>query len=118
MRAGQRGSVTAETAIVLPVVVLMLVTAGWAIGVVVAQLRCVDAARDAARAVARGEPVEEAQRLGARSAPPGATVDVRQAGGDVTVVVTATVDVPVLGHGRPVRVQGHASVQVEPGPAP
>ena len=113
----QRGSVTAETAIVLPVLVLMLVAAGWAVGLVVAQIRCLDAARDVARAVARGEPVDAARRLGARSAPPGSTVEVARTGEDVTVVVTGSVGTPVPGGGRPVQVRGRATVQAEPGPA-
>ena len=47
--------VTAETAVVLPVLLLVLLCAVAAVTVVGAQLRCVDAAREGARAAARGE---------------------------------------------------------------
>src|SRR5206468_10387938 len=51
----ERGMVTAETAVVLPVLLLVLAGAVAAVTVVGVQLRCVDAAREGARAAARGE---------------------------------------------------------------
>ncbi len=48
--------VTAETAMVLPVLVLLSLVGVAAIGVGQARLRCADAAREAARAIARGDP--------------------------------------------------------------
>ena len=45
--------VTAETAVVLPVLLVVLAGAVAAVTVVGAQLRCVDAAREGARAAAR-----------------------------------------------------------------
>ncbi len=98
----------------LPAVVLVLVAVLWSIGVVVAQIRCADTARDVARAIARGEPPEEAQRLAGRSAPPGARVAVSRTGDDVAVVVSASIGVPVLGAGASVPVSGSATVQAEP----
>src|SRR5688500_20233283 len=56
------GMVTAETAVVLPVLLLVLAGAVAAVTVVGAQLRCVDAAREGARAAARGESVAEVTR--------------------------------------------------------
>jgi Flp pilus assembly protein TadG len=50
--AGEAGMVTAETAVVLPVLLLVLAGAVAAVTVVGAQLRCVDAAREGARAAA------------------------------------------------------------------
>lgn len=47
--------VTAETAIVLPVLVLVVLAAVLAVAVAQARVRCADAAREAARAVARGD---------------------------------------------------------------
>ena len=113
---GQRGSVTAETAIVLPVVVLLLIAGMWAIGVVVANIRCVDAARDVARAVARGEPPETARAIGERAAPPGADIEVNRTDSDVAVRVSADIrlDWPVLEAIPSVLVEGRATVQVEP----
>ncbi len=52
---GDRGSITAETAVVLPLLVLLFVTALWGLLLVTAQLGVVDAARSGARAAARGE---------------------------------------------------------------
>ncbi|GAB3882575.1 hypothetical protein GCM10027612_13340 [Microbispora bryophytorum subsp. camponoti] len=43
----ERGSVTAETAVALPALVVVLIASLWAVTVVGAQLRCVDAARAA-----------------------------------------------------------------------
>jgi hypothetical protein len=112
-----RGAVTAETAIVLPVLVVLLLVGLWAVGVVVANIRCVDAARDVARAVARGEPGDVAQRIGERSAPPGAVIGISRDGADVRVVVNADVqlDWVLLSELPSVEVRGQAAVQIEPG---
>ncbi|HEY0696055.1 MAG TPA: TadE family type IV pilus minor pilin [Kribbella sp.] len=112
-----RGAITAETAIVLPVLVVLLLVGLWAVGVVVANIRCVDAARDVARAVARGEPGDVAKRIGERSAPPGAVVGISRDGADVRVVVDADVklDRVLLSKLPSVEVRGQAAVQVEPG---
>ncbi|NEA72412.1 TadE family type IV pilus minor pilin, partial [Streptomyces sp. SID13588] len=63
---GERGFVTAEAAVALPVMVLF--TAGLLSGLmaVAAQIQCVDAARAGARAAARSEP--EAAALAATRA--------------------------------------------------
>ncbi len=116
-RGCDRGSVTAEVAIVLPVIVVMLLASAWAVGLVVAQIRCTDAARDVARAVARGESQDGARRIGLRAAPAGARVEITRTGDDVTVVVGYTVaaDWPVLGGVGSVGVDARATVQVEPG---
>jgi Flp pilus assembly protein TadG len=58
--------VTAETAMTLPVLVLLAMAAVAAVGVGQARLRCADAAGEAARGVARGDPAAAADR--ARSA--------------------------------------------------
>lgn len=112
---GERGSVTAETAIVLPVVVVLLAVATWVIGLVVTHIRCLDAARDVARAVARGEPAEEARRIGLRSAPAGSAIELRRSGDDVTAAVRSpAVALPVVGTFGSVRVEEHATVLTEP----
>jgi hypothetical protein len=87
--------VTAETAVVLPVLLLVLAGAVAAVTVVGAQLRCVDAAREGARAAARGEDAASVVRLVERAAPDGAATDVAKTGAEVRVGVTA--DVPALG---------------------
>jgi hypothetical protein len=53
-----------------------------------AQLRCLDAAREAARLVARGEPDRARQAAGA-IAPGTSLVDIRISGDEVTVEVSA-----------------------------
>ncbi len=87
-----RGSVTAETAVLLPVLLVVLAAAIGVLACVAAQLRCVDAARAAARVAARGDTAQVVRTAGERLAPPGATVTLRSAGeGLVEVVVAAQV---------------------------
>jgi hypothetical protein len=76
---------------VLPVLALLLAVALWAVAVAGAQVRCVDAARDAARAVARGETDATATTVAEAAAPDGAQVVVVHNGGLVTVTVSARI---------------------------
>lgn len=97
MRAHTRphdGAVTAETAMVLPVLVLFTVGLAWLIGLGAAHVRCVDAARETARAVARGEDAT-ARSLGARIAPDGARIGWRRDGPTIVVTVRAAVRGPL-----------------------
>jgi TadE-like protein len=82
------GSVTAETAVLLPTLVLVAATLMWLVSVGVAQVQCVDAARDAARAMARDEPPDVAVDLARQAAPEGAQVHVDVVGNLVDVEVT------------------------------
>ena len=106
--------VTAETAVVLPVLLLVLAGAVAAMTVVGAHLRCVDAAREGARAAARGEDTAVVTALAGRAAPDGAGTTVTVDGATVTVAVTA--EVAPLGP-VPLRVPVSASAvtQREPG---
>jgi Flp pilus assembly protein TadG len=88
---GESGMVTAETAVVLPVLLLVLAGAVAAVTVVGAQLRCVDAAREAARAAARGDSEAQVIAIAGRAAPDGARATVSGSGDEVTVSVSATV---------------------------
>jgi len=113
-----RGSATAETAVVLPVLVLLLAVALWMLGLVSAQLRCVEAARAGARAAARGEPAEEVRSRSRAAAGPGAVVDVRLAGPVAVVEVRRRLVPPwgALARLLPaVTVGAEATVDVEPG---
>ena len=83
--------VTAETAVVLPVLLLVLAGVVAAVVVVGAQLRCVDAAREGARAAARGEPAATVSALAGRAAPDGAVTTVSSDGEQVQVTVTARI---------------------------
>ena len=79
---------------VLPM--LLAVTAGllWLLVVGLGQMRVTDAAREAARALARGEDTGTATALAARIGPPGSRVSVEQSSGLVTVTVRAAVEGP------------------------
>ena len=106
--------VTAETAVVLPVLLLVLAGAVAAVVVVGAQLRCVDAAREGARAAARGEPPAAVIEMVRRAAPAGAAVTVTRTGDEVRVAVA--VEVSPLGP-VPLRigVAAEAVARLEPG---
>jgi hypothetical protein len=77
--------VTAELALALPT--LLAVTAGlvWLLAVGVGQVRTVDAARETARALARGDDPAEAVAIGERVAPDGVRISVTRAGDRVVV---------------------------------
>ena len=90
----QRGAVTAETVMVMPVLVLLTLALVWLLTLAAAQTRVVDAAREVARAVARDEPRGAALALGRRVAPPGADIRVRTGDGQVVVDVSAAVRGP------------------------
>jgi Flp pilus assembly protein TadG len=115
-RRAECGAVTAEVAVVLPVLLAILVFGVWMAGVVVENIRCIDAARDVARAVARGEPPQSAQQLVSRTAPEGATFTITKDGPDIQVTVTADVTPrwPLLAKLPPIQVKGQATIQSEP----
>ena len=103
---------------VLPALVLVAALAVWTLMAAAAHLRCLDAARAAARELARGEPVEAVQDLGVRRAPDGATVTVAAQGdGLVAVQVRLRVTLPLSGGDLGVDVGGRAVASVEPGAA-
>jgi hypothetical protein len=87
------GMVTAELAACLPVLVLLLAVALSAVSVASVRVRAMDAAREAARAAARGD---QATALAlARAAAPGAGVRISVAGGEVTAIATVQGQLPV-----------------------
>lgn len=95
----ERGAVTAETALVLPVLLAMTVGLVWLLSLGAAQLRVIDAARETARALARGDDVSAAVAAGQRVAPDGGQVSVSAdgaggAGAAVVVEVLARIDGP------------------------
>lgn len=90
-RRGDRGSVTAETALVLPVLALAVAASVWLVHAVAVDIRCTDAAREAARALARGDTLTVATALARRAAPAGATVTLATEGDTATARVTMTV---------------------------
>jgi hypothetical protein len=88
------GMATAEMAIVLPALAVVLVFALWSVAAVSAQLRCVDAALVAARALARGESSDLSVAAARASAPQGARIVVTRSGDLVVVDVRAAVRLP------------------------
>lgn len=112
----ERGSVTAETAVLLPVLLVVLAAAVGVLACVAAQLECIDAARAAARAAARGDRPADVRLAGERLAPTDARVHVSADDETVEVVVSAE----VRPFGRVLRlpavpVSGRAVAAVEPG---
>jgi hypothetical protein len=79
---------------VLPLLIAVTIGLVWLLAVGAAQVRAVDAARETARAVARGDDLDAAVARGERVAPPGSTVSVQTGGGEVTVVVAGRVPGP------------------------
>ncbi|TRW43174.1 TadE family type IV pilus minor pilin [Georgenia yuyongxinii] len=83
----ERGGVTAELAIVLPGIVLLLLALLTAASAALTQVRVADAARAGARAVALGEPPAVIIDMTARLAGEGASVRVASDGPFVVVEV-------------------------------
>ncbi len=93
-RAGDDGTVTAETAVTIPSLIVLLVLFVWVLLVITAQLRVVDAARAGARAAARGESFAQSAAIAERAAPARAEASVIRSGDDVRVAVWVSVDPP------------------------
>ncbi len=111
-RCRDRGAVTAELAVGMVAVALVLLAVLAVAGATVAQVRCTDAARAGARAAALGAADEEVGSVVRRSAGADAHVTVRRADGWVQVEVRASLPgaglVPALG------VSAAAAVPEEP----
>ena len=88
------GTATAELAVVLPVLALAALLAVWAVLVAAAHLRCVDAAGEGARALARGEAPADVEAVVRQVAPPGASVTLSRDGDLVQVSVDARIGWP------------------------
>jgi Flp pilus assembly protein TadG len=93
-RRNEHGAVTAETAVVLPLLAAFAVGLVWVVSLGVSQARAVDAAREVARVAARGDSLAEARSWGDRVAPEGARVTVSRTDDIVRVTVRATVRGP------------------------
>lgn len=109
------GYATAETAVALPSLLVVLAMAVWVLSCVGAQLRCVDAARAAARSAARGDPLTAAAAAGRRLSPAGSVVRLQEQGAEVRVDVS--VSLRPFGHALrlfpPVRISAAATAERE-----
>ncbi len=110
-RGRERGMVTAELAACLPVLVLLLGVAISAVLVVAARVRVQDAAREAARAEARGAHAAVSGLV--HRAAPGGAVTISRDGVDVVAVVRLQVR-PLGGLVPAVTVTGSAVAAAEP----
>jgi Flp pilus assembly protein TadG len=108
-----RGTATAEIAVALPALVFLVMAAVAVITVVTAQLRCIDAAREAARAAARGEAAAVARDIALQAAPAGSGVTLTATRDRVSVAVSARVR--LLSRGPSLTVEGRAVAMPEPG---
>lgn len=93
-RSDERGMVTAEAAVVLPILAAFVLVLVWLLSIGIAQVQVVDAARDGARAVARGVDTDTAVSAARRAAPDGAQVDVVDHGKTITVTVSVDAHAP------------------------
>ena len=114
MSCDQRGAATAELALGIPLLVSLTIGLVWLLTIGIAQVQMVDAARETARAGARGDSTASAIARGQQVAP---GAEVTMTGGDGQVVVTAsdTVEPPggLLGFLPAVRVQAQAVAAAE-----
>jgi Flp pilus assembly protein TadG len=105
------GAVTVEAAIALGAFIAVLALALAAISAAIDQLRCIDAAREAARLVARGEP-DRARAAAEQIAPSSADVAIKIQADTIQVDVRAR---PVNGLLPGLQLHGAAYAITEPG---
>jgi Flp pilus assembly protein TadG len=84
-RRSEKGAVTAEAAVVIPILLSVVLGSAWLVALAATKVRVVDAAREVARVVARGEAEPVAVAHGRRVAPDGTRFSIRKAGGQVVV---------------------------------
>ena len=113
-RQRQRGSITAETAVTLPTLVIVLAVALWGVSTAAAQVACLDAARAGARAAARGEPQTQVRAAVLRAVPPHARVTINRNPNTTRVVVKAESASPLKGLFPALKLEAQAIAATEP----
>ena len=88
------GAATAELALGIPLLVALTAGLVWMLALGAAQVRVVDASREAARAVARGDDAVAAETIARRIAPAGARVRIEVGDDQVAVTTSARVSGP------------------------
>lgn len=94
-KSGERGSVTAELALALPAVVLVLLLGAGALGAASRQVALQDASADAARLLGRGEGADTAARA-VQATASGAGMSSERSGDLVCVTTSLVVSVGAL----------------------
>ena len=114
MSDDQRGAATAELALGIPVLVSLTIGLVWLLTIGIAQVQMVDAARETARAGARGDSEVAALARGAQVAP-GAVVTMSTSDGEVVATASDVVAPPggLLGFLPAVHVHAQAVTTVE-----
>ena len=114
---GEAGAATAELALGIPLLLALTVGLVWMLAVGAAQVRVIDASREAARVVARGDSADAAEAVARRIAPAGAEVHIVTATGEVRVTTSARVAAPggVLGALPGITVSDEAVATTEEG---
>ncbi|WP_210439574.1 TadE family protein [Nocardioides xinjiangensis] len=93
-RRGERGAATAELAVGIPLLVALTAGLVWMLAVGAAQVRVIDASREAARVVARGDDPAAAEAVALRIAPDGARLRIAVSADEVLVSTSAKVSGP------------------------
>lgn len=116
------GYVTAELAMALPTLLLILVASLYALSAQSLSGRCADAARAGARDLARGDDAAEVVRRVRAALPAGSTATVRREPALVGLDVSAPLPVPRPLRGmladRRITARATAADESQPGPAP
>lgn len=99
MRAPDRGAATAELVMALPLLAVVTWAMVWLVSLGSTQAELVDAARETARALARGESEPVAIARGRDSAPPGTSITITREGSIVRVAARADVAAPMTTFG-------------------
>lgn len=113
-RQGEQGMVTAEAAVIAPFLVTLVFAGVWVVSLGTTQAAAHAAAHEAARLIARGEPVAAAEQAARKNAP-NARVEVDQHSSEVTVTVTTRAEAPVFS-GVGVDVAARANARLEAAP--
>lgn len=111
--SAEAGYVTAESALLLPILFAVGYALTLVVVVVAGQIRCADAAWEAARQLARGVPAAQLPGLAARFAPEGSHASSSRADGAVTVEIDR--DQSIASRLLPaIRISALATVPCEP----
>lgn len=113
-RPDDSGMVTAEMAMTIPTLVVVVAMAVAGVMAMTDELKCADAAATAARLAARGEPVDVVRATALKAAPAGATLQLLTDGTTVTATVTDQLTGPgVLDRFGTVTVSQHSVAALE-----